>query len=74
MTNFKSALVRSFRTFLQVLAGALVALPTVDAVTDINALKDPILLALWVAGWAAVVSLVQNLAETMGGTEKLPRG
>lgn len=62
----KAAAIRAIRTFLQVLAAALVAFPTVGAVTDIQTLRDPMILALWTAGWAAVVSFVQNAAENFG--------
>lgn len=66
----KDAFVRALRTAAQTLAGALIGLPTVSAVTDIKSIGDPLLVAIYVAFMAGVVSLLHNVAENATGTPK----
>lgn len=59
----KSAAIRALRTAAQTLAGALVGLPTVQNVLDIQEIGNPLAVALYVAVLAGVVSFLQNVAE-----------
>jgi hypothetical protein len=71
--KLKAALIRAVRTFLQSLAGSLAAIPAVETVADIQVRGSGILVALYVAFFAAVVSFLQNAAEALGGLD-VPRG
>ncbi len=62
--NWKMSIIRAGRTFCQVLAGALIALPIAEAISDIKVLGGSILLAFYSALMAAVVALLQGLAES----------
>lgn len=66
----KDAFTRALRTAAQTLAGALVALPTVSAVTDLKAIGDPFLIALWTAFLSGVVAFLHNATENATGTPK----
>lgn len=66
----KDAFGRSLRTFAQTLAGALVALPTASSVVDIRNVGEPLLVALYVAFMAGLVSFLMNLGENATGTPK----
>lgn len=63
----RDSFVRALRTFAQTLAGALVALPTVDVVTNIKDIGNPLIVALYTAILAGVVSFLQNVAEDATG-------
>lgn len=59
----RDAFIRAARTFAQTLAGCLVALPTVDSVASVRQIGQPLIVGLYVAFMAGVVSLLHNLAE-----------
>lgn len=61
--NLKGAAIRALRTFFQSLAGALVAFPVAEAVSDLKAVGGPLILALWTALLAGVLSFLQNVIE-----------
>jgi len=61
--NLKGAAIRAVRTFAQTFAGALIAFPIAASLSDIRAVAEPVILALYTAGLAAVVSFLQNVVE-----------
>lgn len=66
----RDAFIRSARTFAQTLAGSLVALPTVDAIADVRQVGEPIIVGLYVAFMAGVVSFLHNVSENVTRTPK----
>lgn len=66
----KDAFLRAARTAAQTLAGCLVALPTVDSVAGVRTIGEPLLVGIYVAFIAGVVSLLQNLAENASNSPK----
>ena len=73
--QFRDAVVRGVRTFLQAFLGVFIAISTsgamgFDTVPDVDVLKR----AAWVAAWAGVVALVsfvQNALEDVTGHASL---
>jgi len=61
--NVKGAAIRAVRTFAQTFAGALIAFPVAASLSDIRAVGEPVILALYTAVLAGAVSFLQNIAE-----------
>lgn len=70
----RSAFVRSLRTAAQTLAGALIAFPTIDTVTQIREIGNPFIVALYTAFMAGLVSFLQNAVEDTAGVSGNVKG
>ena len=70
----RSSFIRALRTAAQTLAGALIAFPTVDSVTQIREIGNPFIVALYTAFMAGLVSFLQNIAEGAAGVDGNLRG
>lgn len=70
----RSSFIRALRTAAQTLAGALIAFPTVDSVTQIREIGNPFIVALYTAFMAGLVSFLQNAVEDTAGASPSIKG